>query len=152
MKPIRNSSKAVIIQDQKVLLTKNKDDWGFFYLFPGGGQEASETLIEAVHRECLEEIGAEVIVKDLLYIREYIGKNHEFAEWDSDLHQVEFYFLCRLKDSISILSNGSNPDSNQVAVEWVDLEKLEEIRVYPKALGEIIKKNNKSNIYIGDVN
>jgi hypothetical protein len=51
MKPIRNSSKAVIIQNHQVLLTKNKDDWGYFYLFPGGGQEAGETLIEAVYRD-----------------------------------------------------------------------------------------------------
>jgi len=152
MKPIRNSSKAVIIQNQQMLLTKNKDDLGFFYLFPGGGQEIGETLIEAVYRECLEEIGAEITVKDLIHIREYIGKNHEFAEWDSDIHQVEFYFLCHLKDSNSSLTNGSNPDSNQVAVEWIGLKKIDEIRVYPKALGNIIKNNIKSNIYIGDVN
>ncbi|WP_446483100.1 NUDIX domain-containing protein [Cohnella xylanilytica] len=110
-----------------------------------------ETLIEAVYRECLEEIGAEIIVKDLIHIREYIGKNHEFAEWDSDIHQVEFYFLCYLKDSNSGLTNGSNPDSNQVAVEWIGLEKIDTVRVYPKALGIIIKNNIKSNIYIGDV-
>nr|WP_317851925.1 NUDIX domain-containing protein [Planococcus sp. 4-30] len=54
---IRNSAKAVILKDSKVLLTKNVDDEGFFYLFPGGGQDHGETLPETVKRECLEEIG-----------------------------------------------------------------------------------------------
>ena len=56
MKPIRNSAKAVIIQNEKILLTKNKDDFGFFYLFPGGGQDHGEELKDAVKRECLEEL------------------------------------------------------------------------------------------------
>jgi len=54
---IRNSAKAVIIKDGKVLLTQNIDEEGLFYLFPGGGQEKGETLHEAVVRECIEELG-----------------------------------------------------------------------------------------------
>ncbi|MDF2682566.1 MAG: hydrolase [Brevibacillus sp.] len=42
MKPIRNSAKAVITQNEKILLTKNRDEFGFFYLFPGGGQDHGE--------------------------------------------------------------------------------------------------------------
>lgn len=56
MKPIRNSAKAIIMEDEKILLTVNKDDAGLFYLCPGGGQEHSESLRQAVIRECLEEI------------------------------------------------------------------------------------------------
>ncbi|WP_246070554.1 NUDIX domain-containing protein [Paenibacillus kobensis] len=111
MKPIRNSAKAIIIEDGKVLLTKNQDDNGFFYLFPGGGQEQGEQLSDAVYRECIEEIGQQVVVGDLIYVREYIGKNHEFAAWDSEIHQVEFYFKCSLKTNNATFDNGCNPDS-----------------------------------------
>lgn len=45
---IRNSAKAVIMKDSRILLTKNTDRDGVFYLFPGGGQDHSETLAEAV--------------------------------------------------------------------------------------------------------
>ncbi|WP_435921389.1 NUDIX domain-containing protein [Paenibacillus sp. DYY-L-2] len=152
MKPIRNSAKAIIIRDGKVLLTKNKDDRGHFYLFPGGGQEPGEQLTEAVIRECMEEIGAEVEVGDLVHMREYISKNHEFSEINSDIHQVEFYFRCRLKDSDFMPTNGTNPDCHQVAVEWVDLKDLEQIRLYPKVLGTVITNDLKSPIYLGDVN
>ena len=85
---IRNSAKAIIMSDNKVLLTKNVDDDGYFYLFPGGGQEHGETLHETVTRECMEEIGEQVDVGDLVHIREYIGKNHEYASFDSDFHHV----------------------------------------------------------------
>lgn len=152
MKPIRNSAKAVIIQDDYVLLTKNKDDSGYFYLFPGGGQEVGETLIEAVTRECIEEIGQLVTVGELLYIREYIGKHHEYAEWDYDVHQVEFYFQCNLNNSSSALINGANPDSMQVGVEWVKLSELESYRVYPKALISVLMNQRQETVYLGDVN
>jgi len=41
---IRNSVKAIIIVDGKLLLTKNQDIEGYFYLCPGGGQEHGETF------------------------------------------------------------------------------------------------------------
>ncbi len=89
---IRNSAKAIIIKEDKVLLTKNQDNEGYFYLFPGGGQEHGETLHQALRRECLEEVGYEVEVNELLHIREYIGKNHEYASFDFNVHQIEYYF------------------------------------------------------------
>jgi 8-oxo-dGTP diphosphatase len=44
---IRNSAKAIIIQNGKVLLTINLGKDGYFYMFPGGGQEHGETLHQA---------------------------------------------------------------------------------------------------------
>jgi len=151
LKPIRNSAKAVIVDNNRVLLTKNKDDQGYFYLFPGGGQEKGEELKAALIRECMEEIGCKVVVADLVCVREYIGKNHEFAEWDYDIHQVEFYFECRIDGEVQEFK-GSNPDSYQVDVEWIECDRLDEIRVYPKTLAEMIRNNQARPIYIGDVN
>ena len=88
--------------------------------------------MQAVIRECQEEIGRKVEVRDLLHVREYIGSNHEFAEWDSDVHQVEFYFECNLADAGDTFL-GHNPDEYQVGVEWIDLSALDDIRVYPRS-------------------
>ncbi|WP_315371932.1 NUDIX domain-containing protein [Paenibacillus xylanexedens] len=134
MKPIRNSAKAVIVQDGRLLVIRLEDQYGTAYVFPGGGQEKGEELKDAVARECLEEIGQAVNVGELLHIREYIGKNHEFAEWDADIHQVEFYFACSLIDPEATVFEGSNPDDHQVAVEWIELEDLSIIRLYPKTI------------------
>lgn len=42
---IRNSVKALIIEDDKILLTKNQDIEGNFYLCPGGGQNMLEKIM-----------------------------------------------------------------------------------------------------------
>ncbi|MGC5775395.1 NUDIX domain-containing protein [Paenibacillus pabuli] len=152
MKPIRNSAKAVIIQDERLLVIRLEDQYGDAYVFPGGGQEKGEELKDAVARECLEEIGQAVKVGELLHIREYIGKNHEFAEWDADVHQVEFYFECRLMDPRAAIFEGSNPDEHQVAVEWIPLEELSQVRLYPKTIGELLQNKGSSRIYLGDLN
>ncbi|WP_339285239.1 NUDIX domain-containing protein [Paenibacillus sp. FSL R5-0486] len=152
MKPIRNSAKAVIVQDGRLLVIRLEDQYGTAYVFPGGGQEKGEELKDAVARECLEEIGQAVNVGELLHIREYIGKNHEFAEWDADIHQVEFYFACSLIDPEATVFEGSNPDDHQVAVEWIALEDLSNIRLYPKTIGELLLKSGSSSIYLGDLN
>lgn len=70
---IRNSVKAIIIMNGEILLTKNQDPEGFFYLFPGGGQEHGETFHEALQRECLEEIGSSVQIGSF-YLSENISE------------------------------------------------------------------------------
>lgn len=100
----------------------------------------------------MEEIGQEVIVGELVYVREYIGKNHEFSAWDSGFHQVEFYFMCSLASNAPLFGDGTNPDQDQVGVEWIELQQLDEIRLYPRALGKSIKRNELELRYFGDVN
>jgi len=152
---IRISAKAIIIDGDKLLLTKNQDDQGHFYLFPGGGQEHGETLEQAVKRECIEEIGQQVEVGALLFIREYIGKNHEHAAFDYDFHQVEHYFICDLGNGNRENAEPTNPDSYQVGLEWLPLDRLRDYRIYPKELLQHIIKytqNIASPVYLGDMN
>ncbi|MFW7188593.1 MULTISPECIES: NUDIX domain-containing protein [Lysinibacillus] len=149
---IRNSVKAIIIVDGKLLLTKNQDIEGYFYLCPGGGQEHGETFHKTLQRECLEEIGSSVHIGELLFIREYIGQNHEHAAFDADVHQVEYYFLCQLNAQTC---QPTNPDSLQIGTQWIPIEKLHTYRLYPKALTQPLKKfirGQQTTIYLGDVN
>lgn len=152
---IRNSAKAIILKDSEVLLTKNEDDEGFFYLFPGGGQEHGETLPETLIRECLEEIGKQVDVADLLHIREYIGKNHEHAHFDGHVHQVEYYFICHTKTEQDLPLMPTNPDGHQVGIEWIPVRHLMEYRIYPKEIRKYIQEfetGKRNRIYLGDIN
>ncbi|RDU37816.1 NUDIX hydrolase [Neobacillus piezotolerans] len=152
---VRNSAKAVIIMDEKILLIKKHDEEGNYYLFPGGGQDHGETLHEALVRECIEEIGQPAEIGELLYIREYIGKNHEFSSKHSDIHQVEYYFACKLVDGVYLNQLPANPDENQIDVVWLPIDDIFHYNVYPKELRHhIIKlaRNEKSPVYLGDIN
>ena len=155
MKPIRTAPKAIIIQDGKLLVTCNRDDEGVFYLLPGGGQQHGETLLKALRRECLEEIGAEVEVGELLFVREYIGGHHEFAEFEGDVHQIELMFRCRLGDG-EIPRMGAAPDEWQTEIAWLPIDELADYRLYPAALKRPIallaQEEAIGPCYLGDVN
>lgn len=151
---IRNSAKGIIIKGNRVLLTKNQDKEGFFYLCPGGGQEHGETLHNALRRECIEEVGYDINVEELLHIRGYIGKNHEYSAFDYDVHQVEYYFTCELRDNVNY-KESINPDKHQIGIEWVDVTELMQYRLYPKEIRTYIVKHfnkEKSPVYLGDLN
>ncbi|WP_425281649.1 NUDIX domain-containing protein [Planococcus maritimus] len=151
---IRNSAKAIIVRDGKVLLTTNRDAEGRYYLFPGGGQELGETLPEAAARECLEEIGCAVEVKSLIHIREYIGERHGYAATDCDVHQIEYYFECHLLEDLQSAAP-SNPDAQQTGVEWVEIENLLEQRIYPKGIRQFIQEfesGGGNSVYLGAFN
>lgn len=152
---IRNSAKAIILKDEKLLVIKKKDDEGYYYILPGGGQEHGETLTEAVKRECMEEVGEEVEAGELLFIREYIGNNHEHQTVDFTVHQIEYMFRCELKNEHPLLSQGGMPDEGQLSVEWLPLSTLLSYRLYPQSVRQKVidwSKGGKSEVYLGDIN
>jgi len=151
---IRNSAKAIIIEDDRILLTCNKNENGIFYLLPGGGQRHGESLAEALVRECLEEIGVRVSVGNLLFVRDYISAHHEFASEDADAHQVEFMFRCRIAEGEAHV--GRIRDEWQTGVEWVPVSKLDDLSLYPAAIKESLQRIARGErpeaCYLGDIN
>ena len=150
---VRNSVKAVIISGGKILLLQKMDALSLYTVLPGGGQKMGEALPEALRRECLEEINARVKVGELLFVRDYISDNHEFAESSGHVHQVEFLFACELAEEYQPCS-GLEPDRGQQAVLWVPLEMLEAANFYPRALLPHLRELRASDrpVYLGDVN
>lgn len=151
---IRSSVQAVIIRENKLLTVKKYDYNQYMNILPGGGQEPGEPLKDAVVRECLEELGVHVDVKELLFVSEYIGKNHEHSQWDSEVHVVVHLFACTLQDGI-LTFKGTNPDPDQVGVEWIPLDELTNSNFRPKALIPHLFMYEKhgaiKSLYIGDM-
>ena len=67
---IRNSAKALIIRDGKMLVSKIYEDGETYYVMPGGGQEVDELLSDTLKRECAEEMGILIEPKSLVFVVE----------------------------------------------------------------------------------
>ena len=148
---IRVSAKAVIIRDGKLLVLAHRDEQGEYYTLPGGGQEPFEPLDEAVRRECMEEIATSVEVGELLFVRDYIARNHEFAAQEPETHAVEIMFACRVPEDY-VPASGTVPDPAQHGVVWIPLDELESRRLYPAALKAVLAARTLRAQYIGDAN
>lgn len=150
---IRNSAKAIIFRNNRLLVIRKSSSQGGYAVVPGGGQKKSETLAQAVQRECFEEINVKVSVGELLFIREYFSDNHEFADEISHVHQVEFFFACSLKGK-DAPCQGLSPDPGQVEVVWVPLDELDSVNLYPKTIIPLLQSGLQAGhpIYLGDVN
>jgi len=140
---IRNSAKALIIKDGKMLASKINDNGDIFYIMPGGGQDIGELLPDTVKRECEEELGIEVQPKSLEFVVE--GLHGE------SFHRVDLVFLC---DYIGEIENAKiNKDKNQIGFEWLSIENLMNEPLYPSKLrSQIIRlfNNEETDIYLGD--
>ena len=153
VKHIRTAARAVIICDGKLLATKMRDKRGVYYILPGGGQQPGETLEDAVKRECLEEVGCRVKVRKLLYVREYIGKNHNFSKRHAAFHQIEHVFLCEVEDPTRACP-GFETDNHQIGVNWLSIDALANIRFYPEAIKCYFADGDAvfPTLYLGDCN
>ena len=155
---IRNSAKALIINDNKVLLIKNQntlDDIAhdllagtIYYTLPGGGQNQYETLEETVKRECLEETGYTVEVDRLAVICEEIWMNDKFRqEHENYTHKIYFIFICRLADKP--MEEANEKDFDMIGTEWVDINKVKDIRLISSIKSNLeVILNSNSIVYL----
>lgn len=140
---IRNSAKALVIKDEKMLAIKLKDSDGEWYIMPGGGQEAEELLSSAACREVAEEMGILVECKELLFVVE--GLHGE------KFHRVDLVFLC---EYISNISNAElHGDTNQIGYDWLEISTLNTQPLYPSKLRRQIMNYYESKpyrVYLGN--
>ncbi|MEU4949848.1 NUDIX domain-containing protein [Streptomyces lavendulae] len=147
---IRNAAKAVVLHDGRVLLQRAHWEGQDCYFLPGGGQEPGEALDATVRREVHEETGQDVTPERLLWLREYIGANHDGAPED---HRVEAIFLCRPEGTLDPLG-GHAEDDVQTGLEWVELEKVTGLNLLPQGLRPLIADLAHAELptrYIGDL-
>lgn len=146
---IRNTARAVIVRESHILLLrKSGQPRGEWYALPGGGQETGESLVEALERECLEEIGSAVGVGRLAHVAEFCKRRD--TQPPSKRHLVEFFFHCHVPDDYRP-QNGPKPDKHQVEVVWMKLEALPSCKIYPQYLATCLPASGSrdQDFYLG---
>ena len=143
--PVRNSAKAIVLHEGKILVNRCVSRFGEYYALPGGGQWEGETLLEAVRRELLEETGYRVAPQRLSGIYERVCENREGGM----SHKVYFIFLCRLEGERALAPTGQ--DNFQVGTEWVDANELRHRNLFPRAIRDNLPAltGYGETIYIG---
>ena len=132
---IRNAVRAVIVRQGEILMLRKQRGDQFKFALPGGAQDPGESLVDALERECREEIDVSVEVHELIHVADYFKARSTVPP--STRHLVEFLFRCSVPPDYRPRS-GHHPDKSQVGVEWVALEDLAAVTVAPSSYGAIL--------------
>ncbi|MFG2483349.1 NUDIX domain-containing protein [Streptomyces virginiae] len=150
---IRTAAKAVVLHDGRILLQRANWEGQECYFLPGGGQHPGEALDATVRREVQEETGLTVTVVRMLWLREYIGANHEHADTEASTHRIEAIFHCTPSGDPGKLG-GHAEDDLQTGLEWVELETVPRLNLLPHTLRQPITAladGEPVTGYLGDV-
>jgi len=123
----RPSVYAVIVQDGKVLLSKQWDG----YDFPGGKIELGETIEEALVREVKEETGFEVKVEKLLNNFTSFFRNPYKKDY---VQSILMYYQCRvIGGEISTEFFDGREKEYMQAAEWIPIAEAKKVKFYNSA-------------------
>lgn len=144
----RLSARAIIYRDDCILLSQYEDDRGYWYVVPGGGVSHGESLEVALHRELLEEIGAEVTIGPVVAIREVAALPKDEPYLPENFHQVEVFFSCKL---LQFVQTPVAMDASQIGFTWLPLDQLENALFFPEAFKGHLVNRQFPKIYFGTV-
>ncbi len=125
---------AVWIEDAHILLRRQADD--NYWALPGGRVKIGEDSMTSLKRELKEELGADAEVDQLLWFTE------NFFEYkNAPFHEIGLYYSVTRKGS-SILKHGPffGLEGERLIYQWVPLEELSSLTVYPAFLQEGLLK------------
>lgn len=80
---------AILIQENKILVTDEYRFGRYITKFPGGGLEFGEGTVECIKRECLEELGQEVEVISHFYTTDFF----QVSAFNSEQQIMSIYYL-----------------------------------------------------------
>ena len=148
---IRPTARAIIIRQQRILLLrKHYAEFGERFALPGGAQEPTESLHQALQRECEEEIGTRVEIGPLLHVADYFKQRE--TEPPTRRHLLEMLCRCQVPSDY-VPRNGHHPDRHQVAVIWADLAAIPGMPLFPPYLATCLAHLDMPDrpLYLGKV-
>ena len=135
----RPRSGIVLVQEGKVAVIERRRAGLLYYLFPGGGVEASESFEEAAVREAYEDLGLNVEIQQLLAV----------VDWPGGLQR---YYLARATGGSFGTGTGPEFSSNMDPLKgsyrptWLRISELDGCDVRPKSLALLLKNQQIDEI------
>jgi len=149
---IRCASKALILNDNCVLLNRcRREDGSVYYDLPGGGQHIYETLEEALIREVKEETGYEVRVIRFAALAEEIYTDEDVRQAYPDYtHRIFHIFVAELSSQERKLP--TEKDFEMEESVWIPIAEIPELpELCPSRLRPVMRSvlETESPIYLG---
>lgn len=132
MKPPRILARTLVINEDKILLARNKGA-KFWYPAGGGWEYEQETILECAAREVKEESGYDIVVDKMLWLQEFHTEGKIF---------FETFWLARLDESIDQSAHDPakhidlDPNGAVEEVQWFTQSELVGLTVFPKRVKE----------------
>lgn len=127
-------ARTIVLHEGKILLLRNRYPEGEFYGFPGGKQEAGESLEECAVRETKEETNLAVELVQPLYLHEFIDDRI------NNRHHITLYFLAEPRGELAV-THAHDPDKDENKIQevlWVPIVKMKELPMRPSEVAEQI--------------
>lgn len=134
--------RAIIINQNSVLLIKRTKANSDYWVFPGDGVESGETSEFALFRECKEELGIDIKVQQL------------FSKLKSSKPetkgQTEYFYICNIIGGVLGNVNGPEYKKNsgyegKYKIDWVEIKNLTKIDLKPLKVRNLIYDEFCSN-------
>jgi len=126
---------AIFIEKDRVLCIDCKYEDGEYFLFPGGGLEAGETMEEAAIREMFEETGLIVKIKKMIYVNDWI------KDRKTNTRVLNIFFLVEKLGGQII--PGEKDGGKIKEIKWIDLKDISKIDLRPKYLAKRLFRDYK---------
>lgn len=131
---------GVWVRQGCILLQREEN--GQEYAVPGGHIRIGETLEDGLKREWMEETGLAIRCQRMLWTEEC------FWEWKGKLtHSLTFYYRIDLEKETALpcdMQLHAHKDNSRILLEWVPVEKVGELVVYPEFLKTEIHRLQES--------
>jgi len=117
---VRSAAGAILLSEERRA--------GFeFCKFPGGGVQAGEGILDALHREFKEELDAEIIKAEFFYFNEF----YQPSRFNPNEQVICFYYLATLRDPerLTLMVNNlpiGGEDGDYERFRWISLDQINE--------------------------
>ena len=138
-------SALIFNKDKTKILLFYGDDMDY-YMLPGGKVHQLEKSKDAIKREIFEELGFKDLEFNLVGISEEIVKDEE-----NDIQQLTLTYNAIYKDEIYD-ETFKSIESDWINFKWVDIKELNNYKIHPSNVQNMIKNSDTINHLVEIVN
>jgi len=136
---------GILIDDKKRVLVTDEIHYGQrMTKFPGGGLHFGEGIVDGLKRECLEELGYEVQVREHFYTTDFF----QLSAFNPEHQVISVYYFISMSEpqQISVRQSRFDFETEQEGAQifrWIDLASISENDfTFPieKKVAELLRK------------